>query len=128
MESEKLKDTSELPLKLNLNNFPLVNHYLNYDECYMDNSWIKYTVYFEGGEHVAVIAERLPEQEIGHILILEVNKNMLGKGIGRKVMTDYMKGKPYWELWSVEAAEGFYEKLGFKMSKKSELFFWGFKD
>ena len=75
-----------------------------------------------------MIAKRLPEEQIGHILILEVDKDQHSKGIGKNVILDYMKDKEYWELWSVENAEGFYKKLGFKKSRKSELFNWGFVD
>ena len=129
MKRTDLNSTSELLNYIDLNQFPLVKHYLDYDDCYSDDNWIRYSIYYnENDEPVAVIAKRLPEEQIGHILILEVNKDLLGKGIGKQVVLDYMKGKEYWELWSVENAEGFYRKLGFKKSRKSELFLWGFRD
>ena len=124
-----LGSTSELLNHIDLNQFPLVKHYLDYDDCYLDDNWIKYSIYYDGtNTPVAVIAKRLPEEQIGHILILEVDKDQHSKGIGKNVILDYMKDKEYWELWSVENAEGFYKKLGFTMSKKSELFNWGFVD
>lgn len=129
MKRIDLNSTSELLNHIDLNHFPLVNHYLDYDDCYMDDNWIKYSIYYdETDTPVAVIAKRLPEEQIGHILILEVDKDQHSKGIGKNVILDYMKDKEYWELWSVENAEGFYKKLGFKKSRKSELFNWGFVD
>ena len=129
MKRTDLNSTSELLNHIDLNQFPLVKHYLDYDDCYMDDNWIKYSIYYdETDTPVAVIAKRLPEEQIGHILILEVDKDQHSKGIGKNVILDYMKDKEYWELWSVENAEGFYKKLGFTMSKKSELFNWGFVD
>ena len=129
MKRIDLNSTSELLSHIDLNQYPLVNHYLDYDECYMDDNWIKYSIYYdETDTPVAVIAKRLPEEQIGHILILEVDKDQHSKGIGKNVILDYMKDKEYWELWSVENAEGFYKKLGFTMSNKSELFNWGFVD
>ena len=129
MKRTDLNSTSELLNHIDLNQFPLVKHYLDYDDCYMDDNWIKYSIYYdEADTPVAVIAKRLPEEQIGHILILEVDKDQHSKGIGKNVILDYMKDKEYWELWSVENAEGFYKKLGFTMSKKSELFNWGFID
>lgn len=129
MKRIDLNSTSELLSHIDLNQYPLVNHYLDYDECYMDDDWVKYSIYYdETDTPVAVIAKRLPEEQIGHILILEVDKDQHSKGIGKNVILDYMKDKEYWELWSVENAEGFYKKLGFTMSKKSELFNWGFVD
>lgn len=127
MKRIDLNSTSELLNHIDLNHFPLVNHYLDYDDCYMDDNWIKYSIYYdEKDTPVAVIAKRLPEEQIGHIIILEVDKDQHSKGIGKNVILDYMKDKEYWELWSVENAEGFYKKLGFKKSRKSELFNWGF--
>lgn len=129
MKRIDLNSTSELLNHIDLNQFPLVNHYLDYDDCYMDDNWIKYSIYYdETDTPVAVIAKRLPEEQIGHILILEVGKDQHSKGIGKNVILDYMKDKEYWDLWSVENAEGFYKKLGFKKSRKSELFNWGFVD
>lgn len=129
MKRTDLNSTSELLNHIDLNQFPLVNHYLDYDDCYMDDNWIKYSIYYdETDTPVAVIAKRLPEEQIGHILILEVDKDQHSKGIGKNVILDYMKDKEYWDLWSVENAEGFYKKLGFKKSRKSELFNWGFID
>lgn len=129
MKRIDLNSTSELLSHIDLNQYPLVNHYLDYDECYMDDDWVKYSIYYDETDNpVAVIAKRLPEEQIGHILILEVDKDQHSKGIGKNVILDYMKDKEYWELWSVENAEGFYKKLGFTMSKKSELFNWGFVD
>ena len=129
MKRIDLNSTSELLNHIDLNQFPLVNHYLDYDDCYMDDNWIKYSIYYdETDTPVAVIAKRLPEEQIGHILILEVDKDQHSKGIGKNVILDYMKDKEYWELWSVENAEGFYKNLGFKKSRKSELFNWGFVD
>ncbi len=129
MKRIDLNSTSELLNHIDLNQFPLVNHYLDYDDCYMDDNWIKYSIYYdETDTPVAVIAKRLPEEQIGHILILEVDKDQHSKGIGKNVILDYMKDKEYWDLWSVENAEGFYKKLGFKKSRKSELFNWGFVD
>lgn len=129
MKRIDLNSTSELLNHIDLNQFPLVNHYLGYDDCYMDDNWIKYSIYYdETDTPVAVIAKRLPEEQIGHILILEVDKDQHSKGIGKNVILDYMKDKEYWELWSVENAEGFYKNLGFKKSRKSELFNWGFVD
>ena len=129
MKRTDLNSTSELLNHIDLNQFPLVKHYLDYDNCYMDDNWIKYSIYYDETDiPVAVIAKRLPEEQIGHILILEVDKDQHSKGIGKNVILDYMKDKEYWELWSVENAEGFYKKLGFTMSKKSELFNWGFVD
>ena len=129
MKRTDLNSTSELLNHIDLNQFPLVKHYLDYDDCYLDDNWIKYSIYYDETDNpVAVIAKRLPEEQIGHILILEVDKDKHSKGIGRNVILDYMKDKEYWELWSVENAEGFYKKLGFTMSKKSELFNWGFVD
>lgn len=129
MKRIDLNSTSELLSHIDLNKYPLVKHYLDYDECYMDDNWIKYSIYYdETDTPVAVIAKRLPEEQIGHILILEVDKDQHSKGIGKNVILDYMKDKEYWELWSVENAEGFYKKLGFTMSNKSELFNWGFVD
>ena len=129
MKRIDLSSTSELLNHIDLNQFPLVNHYLDYDDCYMDDNWIKYSIYYdETDTPVVVIAKRLPEEQIGHILILEVDKDQHSKGIGKNVILDYMKDKEYWELWSVENAEGFYKKLGFKKSRKSELFNWGFVD
>lgn len=129
MKRIDLNSTSELLNHIDLNKYPLVKHYLDYDECYMDDNWIKYSIYYdETDTPVAVIAKRLPEEQIGHILILEVDKDQHSKGIGKNIILDYMKDKEYWELWSVENAEGFYKKLGFTMSKKSELFNWGFVD
>lgn len=129
MKRIDLNSTSELLSHIDLNQYPLVNHYLDYDECYMDDDWVKYSIYYdETDTPIAVIAKRLPEEQIGHILILEVDKDQHSKGIGKNVILDYMKDKEYWELWSVENAEGFYKKLGFTMSKKSELFNWGFVD
>lgn len=129
MKRIDLNNTSELLSHIDLNKYPLVKHYLDYDECYMDDNWIKYSIYYdETDTPVAVIAKRLPEEQIGHILILEVDKDQHSKGIGKNVILDYMKDKEYWELWSVENAEGFYKKLGFTMSNKSELFNWGFVD
>lgn len=129
MKRIDLNSTSELLNHIDLNKYPLVKHYLDYDECYMDDNWIKYSIYYdETDTPVAVIAKRLPEEQIGHILILEVDKDQHSKGIGKNVILDYMKDKEYWELWSVENAEGFYKKLGFTMSNKSELFNWGFVD
>ena len=129
MKRIDLNSTSELLNHIDLNQFPLVNHYLDYDDCYMDDNWIKYSIYYdETDTPVAVIAKRLPEEQIGHILILEVDKDQHSKGIGKNVILDYVKDKEYWDLWSVENAEGFYKKLGFKKSRKSELFNWGFVD
>lgn len=129
MKRIDLNSTSELLSHIDLNQYPLVNHYLDYDECYMDDDWVKYSIYYdETDTPVAVIAKRLPEEQIGHILILEVDKDQHSKGIGKNVILDYMKDKEYWELWSVENAEVFYKKLGFTMSNKSELFNWGFVD
>ena len=129
MKRIDLNSTSELLNHIDLNQFPLVNHYLDYDDCYMDDNWIKYSIYYdETDTPVAVIAKRLPEEQIGHILILEVDKDQHSKGIGKNVILDYMKDKEYWELWSVENAEGFYKNLGFRKSRKSELFNWGFRD
>lgn len=129
MKRIDLNSTSELLNHIDLNHFPLVNHYLDYDDCYMDDNWIKYSIYYdETDTPVAVIAKRLPEEQIGHILILEVDKDQHSKGIGKNVILDYMKDKEYWELWSVENAEGFYKNLGFRKSRKSELFNWGFVD
>ena len=129
MKRTDLNSTSELLNHIDLNQFPLVKHYLDYDDCYLDDNWIKYSIYYdETDTPVAVIAKRLPEEQIGHILILEVDKDQHSKGIGKNVILDYMKDKEYWELWSVENAERFYKKLGFTMSKKSELFNWGFVD
>ncbi len=129
MKRTDLNSTSELLNHIDLNQFPLVGHYLDYDDCYMDDNWIKYSIYYdETDTPVAVIAKRLPEEQIGHILILEVDKDQHSKGIGKNVILDYMKDKEYWDLWSVENAEGFYKKLGFKKSRKSELFNWGFVD
>lgn len=129
MKRIDLNNTSELLNHINLNQFPLVEHYLDYDDCYMDDNWIKYSIYYdETDTPIAVIAKRLPEEQIGHILILEVDKDQHSNGIGKNVILDYMKDKEYWDLWSVENAEGFYKKLGFKKSRKSELFNWGFID
>ena len=129
MKRLDLEKASDLLNHIDLNQFPLIQHCLDYDDCYSDDNWIKYSIYYdENAEPVAVIAKRLPEEQIGHILILEVDKDQHSKGIGKNVILDYMKDKEYWELWSVENAEGFYRKLGFKKSRKSELFLWGFKD
>lgn len=129
MKRIDLNSTSELLNHIDLNQFPLVNHYQDYDDCYMDDNWIKYSIYYdETDTPVAVIAKRLPEEQIGHILILEVDKDQHSKGIGKNVILDYVKDKEYWDLWSVENAEGFYKKIGFKKSRKSELFNWGFID
>lgn len=129
MKRIDLSSTSELLNHIKLNQFPLVEHYLDYDDCYMDDNWIKYSIYYDDTDTpVAVIAKRLPEVQIGHILILEVDKDQHSKGIGKNVILDYMKDKEYWELWSVENAEGFYKNLGFKKSRKSELFNWSFVD
>lgn len=129
MKRVDLNSASELLTHIDIIQFPLVKHYLDYDDCYTDDNWIKYSVYYNDlDQPIAVIAKRLPEEQIGHILILEVDKDQHSKGIGKNVILDYMKDKEYWELWSVENAEGFYKKLGFTMSKKSELFNWGFVD
>lgn len=129
MKRLDLEKASDLLNHIDLIKYPLIRHYLDYDDCYLDDNWIKYSIYYdETNTPVAVIAKRLPEEQIGHILILEVDKDQHSKGIGKNVILDYMKDKEYWELWSVENAEGFYKKLGFTMSKKSELFNWGFVD
>lgn len=129
MKRLDLEKASDLLGHIDPMKYPLIRHYLDYDDCYLDDNWIKYSIYYdETDTPVAVIAKRLPEERIGHILILEVDKDLLGKGIGKQVVLDYMKDKEYWELWSVENAEGFYRKLGFKKSRKSELFLWGFED
>lgn len=128
MKRIDLEKASELLNKIDITHYPLVDHYIDYDSMYLDDRWIKYSVYYEDDKPVAVIAKRLPEEQIGHILIFEVDKDLHSKGIGKSVILDYMKDKEYWELWSVESAEGFYKKLGFLFSKKSEMFTWGFKD
>lgn len=129
MKRLDLEKASDLLGHIDPIKYPLIRHYLDYDDCYMDDSWIKYSIYYDETDiPVAVIAKRLPEEQIGHILILEVDKDQHSKGIGKNVILDYMKDKEYWELWSVENAEGFYKKLGFKKSRKSELFLWGFID
>ena len=78
-------------------------------------------------EPIAVVAKRLPSQQIEHILIVEVNSDMQYSGIGTEVMKKYMSTNDYWELFSVENAEGFYKKLGFKKDKSSELFYYGYE-
>lgn len=129
MKRLDLEKASDLLGHIDLVKYPLINHYLDYDDCYIDDNWIKYSIYYdEKDTPVAVIAKRLPEEQIGHILILEVDKDQHSKGIGKNVILDYMKDKEYWELWSVENAEGFYKNLGFRKSRKSELFNWGFRD
>ena len=129
MKRLDLEKASDLLGHIDPIKYPLIRHYLDYDDCYMDDSWIKYSIYYDETDiPVAVIAKRLPEEQIGHILVLEVDKDQHSKGIGKNVILDYMKDKEYWELWSVENAEGFYRKLGFKKSRKSELFLWGFID
>ena len=129
MKRLDLEKASDLLGHIDPIKYPLIRHYLDYDDCYMDDSWIKYSIYYDETDiPVAVIAKRLPEEQIGHILVLEVDKDQHSKGIGKNVILDYMKDKEYWELWSVENAEGFYKKLGFKKSRKSELFLWGFID
>lgn len=129
MKRLDLEKASDLLSHIDLIKYPLIRHYLDYDDCYTDDNWIKYSIYYdENEEPVAVIAKRLPEEQIGHILILEVDKDQHSRGIGKNVILDYMKDKEYWELWSVENAEGFYKKLGFKKSRKSELFLWRFVD
>lgn len=129
MKRLDLEKASDLLGHIDPIKYPLIRHYLDYDDCYMDDSWIKYSIYYDETDiPVAVIAKRLPEEQIGHILVLEVDKDQHSKGIGKNVILDYMKDKEYWELWSVENAEGFYRKLGFKKSRKSELFLWEFKD
>lgn len=129
MKRLDLEKASDLLSHIDPMKYPLIRHYLDYDDCYLDDNWIKYSIYYdETDTPVAVIAKRLPEEQIGHILILEVDKDQHSKGIGKNVILDYMKDKEYWELWSVENAEGFYRKLGFKKSRKSELFLWGFVD
>lgn len=129
MKRLDLEKASDLLGHIDTIKYPLIRHYLDYDDCYLDDNWIKYSIYYdETDTPVAVIAKRLPEEQIGHILVLEVDKDQHSKGIGKNVILDYIKDKEYWELWSVENAEGFYKKLGFKKSRKSELFLWGFRD
>ena len=47
MKRIDLNSTSELLNHIDLNQFPLVNHYLDYDDCYMDDNWIKYSIYYD---------------------------------------------------------------------------------
>jgi hypothetical protein len=66
---------------------------------YLDDVWIKYSVYYEDDRPVAVIAKRLPEEQIGHILIFEVDKDLHSKGIGKSVISTQLlvpwaMGKP----------------------------------
>ena len=113
---------------INLKDFPLVDYYIGYDDCYMNNDWIRYTIFYNDLDiPVAVIAKRLPVQEVEHILIVEVNNTMRHLGFGKELLLEYMKTNPYWELFSVENAEGFYKKLGFKKDKSSELFYYGYE-
>lgn len=122
-----LNKATDLLELLDLSKFPLVQHYIDYDSCYLSDDWIKYYVYYDSKnfEPIGVIAERLPEEEIGHILILEVNKTEIHKGYGSKILKDFMKKKEYWELWSVETAEDFYRKMGYVQNKDNELFYYG---
>lgn len=118
------KKVSRFLKNVDLSDFPLVNYYLDYDDCYKDDSWIEYTVFTNNKKEVeCIIAERKPKNEIRHILILEVNKNYLGKGLGKKYLSKYMNDYPYWELFSVETAEGFYKKMGFK--QYNDTFYYG---
>lgn len=113
---------------INLKDFPLVEYYIGYDDCYMNDDWVRYTIFYNDLDiPVAVIAKRLPVQEVEHILIVEVNNTMRHLGFGKELLLEYMKTNPYWELFSVENAEGFYKKLGFKKDKSSELFYYGYE-
>ena len=47
MKRIDLNSTSELLNHIDLSHFPLVNHYLDYDDCYMDDNWIKYSIYYD---------------------------------------------------------------------------------
>lgn len=94
---------------INLKDFPLVEYYIGYDDCYMNDDWVRYTIFYNDLDiPVAVIAKRLPVQEVEHILIVEVNNTMRHLGFGKELLLEYMKTNPYWELFSVENAEGFY--------------------
>lgn len=125
-----LKEPSEVLSKINLDNFPLVKHYIDYAECYLDKDWISYSIYYDDDATtpIAVVAKRLPDEQIGHVLIFEVDKDMTHRGLGTRIILDYIKDKEYWDLWSVESAIDFYKKLGFKHSRKSDLLIWGYED
>lgn len=129
MKSVKLENPNEIISKIDFNDFYLTKHYIDYDNCYLDKDWIEYTIYYNDitNEPLVVIAKRLPDDEIGHILIVEVNNRFQRNGFGRIALQDYMQSKKYWELWSLESSEEFYKKVGFKMDKKSELYIYGFE-
>ena len=112
-----------------LNDFPLIDHYLHYDEGYMDDNWIRYSIFYKDNTNnpICVIAKRLPEEEIGHILILEVKKDLKRHGYGKEAINMYMKDKPYWDLFSTDEAVPFYKSLGFKKDKETQSFYFGFE-
>ena len=125
MKRLDLEKASDLLGHIDPIKYPLIRHYLDYDDCYMDDSWIKYSIYYDETDiPVAVIAKRLPEEQIGHILILEVDKDLLGKGIGKQLVQYGIKGFNINEVTVNEQnpqAVGVYEHIGFKTYKRTDL-------
>lgn len=116
MQETKYKRISNFLRHLPLEKFPLVQHYIDYDDCYSDNRWVTYTLFRlkEKNIPLAVIAERLPIGNPRHILIFEVNSDYIHKGYGKKCLLKYMEKSPNWELIALDGAEGFYRKIGFQ--------------
>lgn len=100
--------------------FELVLEQFEKDECYLDDTWIKWCVAeFEMGDGVipmGVIGFRKTE-ESDHISSFNVNLNYRRMGFGASILTEFMNNycsMPYITLYAERKNKLFYEKLGFK--------------
>lgn len=110
--------------------FPLVLEQILKDDCYLNDNWIEWYAYTDDSyeddsEICAIIASKkdkstsvIPDSD--HIITLEVNKNLKGKGFGKKALSKFIDRfctSNTIELYAEKHNWGFYEKLGFKPVK-----------
>ena len=84
--------------------------------------------YFDQGKITGIIRLDQSDEFIGQIRFMAVESKMQGKGIGEKLMREmeknaFNRGDKKIILHAREVALGFYEKLGYKLIKKSHNLF-----
>lgn len=104
--------------------FPMIVEYLDKDNCYLDDDWIKWFSFKKYGLLIAFLAERkIPLFENSkHIAVFEVNTNLRNCGFGTKLLKSYLNENPSVSLYSLPKNESFYKFLGFTKCEKPYLY------
>lgn len=115
-----------------ISQFTLVLSQFEKDECYLDDTWVKWcAVEYETEDGVvpmAIIGYREDDEfNSDHIASYEVNINYRSLGFGTLIMNEFIEtycDKPYITLYAEPKNDEFYTKLGFRRDSSVNRYFY----